>query len=198
MRIIIYYCNSVGKPITTWIHTDGAHELKGAGMIDLANEYRIRITTSSVGSSRQNRQEPTWRATCAAMRTELTQSRLPYSFWRHAFSHAEQGRNIRPSRAAPFDTRLGRLLGRKPKGVYRRPFGCLCYLLCAGRASLRWRHASPQGGRAGAARHPPGLLRRRGRLLRKPRDQRRARPARLPVLSARRRAPGRHHRDRLR
>jgi len=127
MRIIIHYCNSVGKPIT-WIHTDGAHELKGAGMIDLANEYRIRITTSNVGSSRQNRQEPTWRATCAAMRTELTQSRLPYSFWRHAFSHAEQGRNIRPSRAAPFDTRLGRLLGRKPKGAYRRPFGCLCYV----------------------------------------------------------------------
>jgi len=98
-------------------------------MINLANEYRIRITTSNVGSSRQNLQEPTWRVTCAEMRTELTtQLRLPYSFWRHAFSHAEQGRNIRPSRAAPFDTRLGRLLGRKPKGAYRRPFGYLCYV----------------------------------------------------------------------
>jgi len=36
MRIIIHYFNSVGKPIT-WIHTNGAHELKGAGMIELAN-----------------------------------------------------------------------------------------------------------------------------------------------------------------
>jgi len=127
MRIIIHYFNSVGKPIT-WIHTDGAHELKGAGMIELANEHKIRITTSNVGNSRQNKQEPTWRATCAAMRTELAQSGLPHSFWLHAFSHAEQGRNIRPSRTAPFDTRLGRLLGRKPKGAYRRPFSCLCYV----------------------------------------------------------------------
>jgi len=127
MRIIIHYFNSVGKPIT-WIHTDGAHELKGAGMIELANEHKIRITTSNVGNSRQNKQEPTWRATCAAMRTELAQSGLPHSFWLHAFSHAEQGRNIRPSRTAPFDTRLDRLLGRKPKGAYRRPFGCLCYV----------------------------------------------------------------------
>ena len=28
----------------------------------------------------------------------------------------------------PFDTRLGRLLGRNLKGAYRRPFGCLCYV----------------------------------------------------------------------
>jgi hypothetical protein len=132
MRIIIHFLNSVGKPVK-WIHTDGAHELKGAGMIDLANEHQIRITTSNVGSSRQNKQEPTWRATCAAMRTELAQSGLPHSFWLHAFSHAEQGRNLRPSRAAPFDTRLGRLLGRKPKGAYRRPYGCLCYVLDAPR-----------------------------------------------------------------
>jgi hypothetical protein len=132
MRIIIHFLNSVGKPVK-WIHTDGAHELKGAGMIDLANEHQIRITTSNVGSSRQNKQEPTWRATCAAMRTELAQSGLPHSFWLHAFSHAEQGRNLCPSRAAPFDTRLGRLLGRKPKGAYRRPYGCLCYVLDAPR-----------------------------------------------------------------
>jgi len=129
MRIIIHYFNSAGKPITiTWIHTDGARELKGAGMIELANEHKIRITTSNVGNLRQNKQEPTWRATCAAMRAELAQSGLPHSFWLHAFSHAEQGCNTRPSRTAPFDTRLGRLLGRKPKGVYRRPFGCLCYV----------------------------------------------------------------------
>ena len=44
VEIIIAYFNSAGNPIT-WIHTDGAHELKGSKMVPLARSKNIRITT---------------------------------------------------------------------------------------------------------------------------------------------------------
>ena len=52
--------------------------------------------------------EPNWRANTAAMRTELTQSRLPYAFSLEAYGHAVEGRMLKPGRDAPFDCRLGR------------------------------------------------------------------------------------------
>ena len=60
IEIILAFFNSVGRAIT-WIHTDGAHELKGTKVVPLARAKNIRITTTTVGSSRKNRQEPQWR-----------------------------------------------------------------------------------------------------------------------------------------
>ena len=79
MHVMLAFCNASGQPIK-WLHTNNAPELKGAGMIEIANNHQIRITTSTVGNSQQNLMEPNWRANTAAMRTEFKQSRLPYAF----------------------------------------------------------------------------------------------------------------------
>ena len=131
MEIIIAYFESVGKPIT-WIHTDAAPELKGSEMVPLARRKNIRITTTVVGRSRQNPQEPSWRAQSTSTRKNLEQSRLPDNFWGPAWDDAEDASDLIPSRAAPHDCALGRLLSTadktiKPAGGYRRAFGSLCY-----------------------------------------------------------------------
>ena len=126
LELALAFFNASGKPIT-WIHCDGANELKGSGVVPLAKRHSIRITTTLVGQSRQNPQEPAWRALNAATRVELAQSRLPLDFWGYAWDHAEEGLSLRPSRSPPHNCALGRLLNEKPKGTHRRPFGCLCY-----------------------------------------------------------------------
>ena len=131
MEIVLAYFQSVGKPIT-WIHTDNAPELKGSEMVPLARSKSIRITTSVVGRSRQNPQEPSWRAQSTSTRKNLEQSRLPDNFWGPAWDDAEDASDLVPSRTAPHDCRLGRLLSTadkavKPAGSYRRAFGSLCY-----------------------------------------------------------------------
>ena len=131
MEVIIAYFQSVGKPVT-WIHTDNAPELKGSEMVPLARSKSIRITTSVVGRSRQNPQEPSWRAQSTSTRKNLEQSRLPDNFWGPAWDDAEDASDLVPSRTAPHDCRLGRLLSTadkvvKPAGSYRRAFGSLCY-----------------------------------------------------------------------
>ena len=131
MEVIIAYFQSVGKPVT-WIHTDNANELKGSEMVPLARSKSIRITTTVVGRSRQNPQEPTWRAQSTSTRKNLEQSRLPDNFWGPAWDDAEDASDLIPSRTAPHDCRLGRLLSTadkvvKPAGSYRRAFGSLCY-----------------------------------------------------------------------
>ena len=57
MEVIIAYFESVGKPVA-WIYTDAAPELKGSEMVPLARSKNIRITTTVVGKSRMNPQEP--------------------------------------------------------------------------------------------------------------------------------------------
>ena len=120
------FFNSTGNPVS-WIHCDGANELKGSGIVPTARRHQIRITTTLVNSSRQNPQEPSWRALNSSVRKELAQARLPLDFWGWAWDHAEEGHALRPSREPPHDCALGRLLGDKPAGAHRRPFGCLCY-----------------------------------------------------------------------
>ena len=60
IELMLAYYNSVHRPIT-WIHTDNAHELKGTKVLPLARSKNIRITTTTVNSSRKNRQEPQWK-----------------------------------------------------------------------------------------------------------------------------------------
>ena len=131
MEIILAFFNSVGKPIT-WIHTDGANELKGSNMVPLARSKNIRITTTVKHRSRQNPQEPSWRAQMTGTRKTLQQSNLPVGFWGAAWDDTEEGQSLIPSREPPHDCSLGRLLSTdakaiKPKGSHRRPFGSLCY-----------------------------------------------------------------------
>ena len=95
MEIIIAYFESVGKPIT-WIHTDNAPELKGSEMVPLARRKNIRITTTVVGRSRQNPQEPSWRAQSTSTRKNLEQSRLPDNFWGPAWDDAEDASDLIP------------------------------------------------------------------------------------------------------
>ena len=137
MEIILAYFNSVGKPVT-WIHTDGANELKGSNMVPLARSKNIRITTTIKNRSRQNPQEPSWRAQMAGCRKTLRQGNLPVCFWGTAWDDAEEGQSLAPSREPPHDCSLGRLLSTdaktiKPNGSHRRPFGSLCYPVTAER-----------------------------------------------------------------
>ena len=131
MEIVLAYFNSLGKPVT-WIHTDGANELKGSKMVPLARSKNIRITTTVKHRSRQNPQEPSWRAQMAGTRKTLQQANLPVGFWGAAWDDTEEGQSLIPSREPPFDCSLGRLLSTddktvKPSGSHRRPFGSLCY-----------------------------------------------------------------------
>ena len=131
MEIILAYFNSVGKPIT-WIHTDGANELKGSHMVPLARSKSIRVTCTVKKSSRQNPQEPSWRAQMSGTRKTLRQANLPVGFWGAAWDDCEEGQSLIPSREHPHDCALGRLLSKPdaivlPKGKHRRPFGSLCY-----------------------------------------------------------------------
>ena len=90
MEIILAFFNSVGKPVT-WIHTDGANELKGSNMVPLARSKNIRITTTVKHRSRQNPQEPSWRAQMTGTRKTLQQSNLPVGFWGAAWDDTEEG-----------------------------------------------------------------------------------------------------------
>lgn len=132
LEIITAFFNSKGKPIR-WLHTDGAGELKGTGLLSTAQRGQVRVTTTTTNSSRSNRQEPQWRVMAAQARSALAQSRLPYSFYGWAIDHVEEGANLLPSRDAPHLCPLERLQGSKPAGSHRRPFGCLCYLADAAR-----------------------------------------------------------------
>ena len=131
MEIILAFFNSVGKEVK-WIHTDGANELKGSNMVPLARSKNIRITTTVKKSSRQNPQEPSWRASMAGTRKTLHAGNLPVGCWGAAWDDAEEGQSLIPSREPPHDCSLGRLLSTegktvKPTGSHRRPFGSLCY-----------------------------------------------------------------------
>ena len=130
LTVILAYFASVGRPIT-WIHTDGAGELKGTGMLPVARERQIRFTTTVRGVSRMNRQEPQWRVYARMVRSALAQARLPYAFYGWAWDHIEEGSALTPSRSPPHDCPLGRLINGRPAGSHRRPFWCLCYVRVA-------------------------------------------------------------------
>ena len=140
IELMLAFYNSTGNAIT-WIHTDNAHELKGTKVVAMARSRNIRITTTTVDSSRKNLQEPTWRAQMNVTRTEIEGGKGNYTLWGKAWDHAEEGRNLKPSREAPFDCALGRLLTNgnksgaviKPPGSFRRPFLCLGYITDAPR-----------------------------------------------------------------
>ena len=180
MEIILAYFNSIGKPVL-WIHTDGANELKGSKMVPLARSKNIRITTTVKHRSRQNPQEPSWRAQMAGTRKTLQQGNLPVVFWGSAWDDTEEGQSLIPSREPPHDCALGRLLSTdaktvKPSGSHRRPFGSLCYPVTSERlpsgtlvnkASAQSRRAillGYSGGRSGdfeavgVARSQPGYI----------------------------------------
>ena len=141
LEIVLCYYNSIGRPIT-WIHVDGAWELMGTKIVIICRAKNICITTTTVASSRKNRQEPQWRVLMSVVRRTLHAARgpcpTPYALWGWAWDHAEEGANLRPSREPPFDCALGRLLSTKdktvkPPGSYRRPFLCLGYVTQAPR-----------------------------------------------------------------
>ena len=167
IELIICYFNSVGRPIT-WMHTDGANDLKGTKVVVMARSKNIRITTTTVASSRKNRQEPQWRPQMGQTRKYLTGGKATYELYGWAWDHAEEGRNLLPSRDPPHDCALGRLLtppGKeavKPTGAFRRPWLCLCYPTLAPRLpsgtlvnkmapqSKRALHLGYVGGRGGS------------------------------------------------
>jgi len=131
IKLILAFYNTTSHP-TTWLHFDNADELKGTAVVELCASRGIRITTTQVGRSRQNRQEPQWRVARKVICTDLCMAGgpggcLPYEFWGPAWDHCEQGRYLTPSKDPPHTCPLGKLLGEKPKGAFRRPFGCLCY-----------------------------------------------------------------------
>ena len=154
LEVCFAYYNSTGNPIT-WLHADNAWELKGTKAVALCHSKNIRITTTTVNSSRKNRQEPKWRVLMAVARKYVVQGNVTFNFTQWAWDHAEEGSNLRPSREPPFDCALGRLLSHgnntvKPPGSFRRPCFCLCYPTIAPRlpsGTLRNKHA-PQSQRA--------------------------------------------------
>ena len=137
IELFLSLFNALGRAIT-WIHCDNANELKGTKVVTICRAHSIRITTTTVNSSRKNRQEPQWRAQMAVVRKLLERAKAPYNFWGWAWDDAEEGRSLMPSREPPHDCSLGRLLSSvdkvvKPAGSYRRPFMCLCYVTDAPR-----------------------------------------------------------------
>ena len=166
IELMLCYYNAQGRPIT-WLHADNAWELKGTKVVMLCRSKNIRITTTTVDSSRKNRQEPQWAANMAVTRKYIERGKAPYNLCGWAWDHAEEGRMLTPSRESPHDCALGRLLSKdgqqvKPPGTFRRPWLCLCYPTIAPRLpsgtlvnkvaaqSKRALHLGYIGGRSGS------------------------------------------------
>ena len=130
VELCVAYCNSKGIKFT-WIHADGAHELKGSKIGRIAKTHGFRITTNCPGVSRQSLAEPMWRVMSMYVRKALEHARLPLCFWVWLWRDCEEAYSLKPSRSPPHDCALGRALGRKPKGFHRRPPGCLGYITIA-------------------------------------------------------------------
>ena len=128
----IAYCKSKGIRFT-WVHTDNALELKGTKIVEIAKKHGFRITTNCVNASRQNLQEPMWRAMGSYVRKTLEQALMPLCFWPWFWRDCEEALSLKPSRSPPHECALGRALGHKPKGAHRRPPGCLAYVTIAKR-----------------------------------------------------------------
>ena len=111
IELILAYFASMHRPIT-WMHTDGANELKGTKVVTIARAKSIRITTTTVGSSRKNRQEPQWRVLMAIVRKLIQRAKLPFNFWGWAWDDAEEGRNLLPSREPPHGKQERRCLSK--------------------------------------------------------------------------------------
>jgi hypothetical protein len=114
MELILAFFNSAGRTIT-WIHVDNAPELIGSGMVPLARSKNIRITTTVPGKSRTNLRESPWRVDALGARKNLTQGKCPYELYGKAWDSAEEASNLTPSRDAPHDCALGRLLSTADK-----------------------------------------------------------------------------------
>ena len=67
--------------------------------------------------------EPFNKLGARGMRFNLTQAGFPAVFHESAWEHWEDARNMRPSKSAPHDCALGRLLKVKPSGKHMRPYG---------------------------------------------------------------------------
>ena len=131
IELICALWNSLGKPVS-WIHSDGDNTLKGSGIVPLCRSKNIRVTMTVKNRSRQNRMEPQWRVRRMRVAKALAHGNLTVDFWGAAWCDTEDAESLRPSRAPPHDSALGRALSTpntkvKPRGAYRRPFGCLCY-----------------------------------------------------------------------
>ena len=124
VAVIEGFLNSLNWPIA-WIHTDGAGDLSKGGVLQRAREKGWRITTTVADRSRANRQEPNWRVASSKVRKDMCQSKLPYECWGECYDNVEEGIALTPSRTPPHTCSLGRMLGSKPRGSHRRPFGCL-------------------------------------------------------------------------
>ena len=166
IELFLAYFNSIGI-IIVWLHADNANELKGTRMVIMARAKNIRITTTTVDSSRKNRQEPQWAAEWSVTRRLMQQGKGVYNLWGYANDEAQEGRNLIPSRDPPHDCALGRLLAMgtskaKPTGGHRRPWLCMCYVTDAPRLpsgtlvnkvasqAKRALHLGYIGGRAGS------------------------------------------------
>ena len=161
VSLILAFFNSNGTTCK-WIHSDCAPELKSGGVGEMAKERLIRVTTNVPNTSRANGVEPMFRVGRKVVATLLERSRLPLCFHEPAWCYFEEGHALKPSREPPHDCSLGRLLGTKPPGLFRRPFGCLCYVTDAPRLpngtlvnkfkaqARRCIHLGYSGGRSGA------------------------------------------------
>ena len=160
IELFLAFFNSVGRPIT-WIHCDQANDLRAGGVAALARKHNIRITTTVAGVSRTNAVEPMHRPMGKVIRVLLKASLMPLCFYGYACAYFEEGQALRPSRSPPHDCSLGRLLKERPKGAYRRPFGCYCVFTVAPRLpsdtlvnkakaqGVRCLHLGYYGGRGG-------------------------------------------------
>lgn len=77
IELMLSFFSSLQRAVT-WIHADNANELKGTKVLTICRGKSIRITTTTVNSSRKNRQEPQWRAQMAVVRKFLE---VPSSGW---------------------------------------------------------------------------------------------------------------------
>jgi hypothetical protein len=80
-------------------------------------------------SSQNGKSERKIRSINNIIRTILSQSQVPLSFWHHALHHATYLLNILPSKLLNCDTPTHRLYLRLPKYDDLRVFGSLCYPL---------------------------------------------------------------------
>jgi len=129
LELILAFYNSKGCPIGH-CHSDCANELRAGGVAPLAAKHKIRITTNVAGVSNHNGVEPIHRVGRDVVCTALALAKLPLCFHELCWAWFEDGHALKPSREAPHDCSLGRLVGNghKPKGCHRRPFGGLGYL----------------------------------------------------------------------
>lgn len=127
LAVILAYFTSVGRPVR-WIHTDGARELKGAGMFHVSHPASTSYELPLQSKEEAELTDKNLNGECMGHKLERRARSLAYhipSFVGHGIMWKKEVR-FPPSRSPSYDCPLGRLVKDKPAGAHRRPFGCLC------------------------------------------------------------------------